>query len=62
MYDLDLFLDPVYINLLIGLSMATVGEIIFSLLTPFILTELGLTLEETSFFMSLTGITDVIFR
>ncbi|KAL0275804.1 UNVERIFIED_CONTAM: hypothetical protein PYX00_003545 [Menopon gallinae] len=62
MYDFDLLLDPIYINLLIGLSIATVGEIIFSLLTPFILTELGLSLRETSFFMSITGITDVIFR
>lgn len=62
LYDLDLLVDPIFINMMIGLSIAIIGELVFSLLTPFILEEFNLDLEQKAKFMSVTAITDLVFR
>lgn len=61
-FDLDLLKDPIYVNILIGLSVAIFAEINFSLLTAYILAEFGLTTNQIATFLSLVGITDLIFR
>ncbi|XP_064214720.1 monocarboxylate transporter 14 isoform X2 [Tribolium castaneum] len=61
-FDLDLFKDPIYVNIMIGLSLAVFAEINFSLLTAFILNEFGLTTDQIATFMSILGIADIIFR
>lgn len=62
MFDLDLFKDPIYVNIMIGLSLAVFAEINFSLLTAFILNEFGLSTDQIATFMSILGIADIIFR
>ena len=62
LYDLDLLTDPIYINITIGMSIAIIGEMIFSLLTPFILDEVGLDLNQKAYFMSVVAFTDLAFR
>lgn len=62
LYDLDLLADPIFVNLVFGISIATTGEIFFSLLTPFIVRELGLDLDQTAYFMSVVSFTDAAAR
>jgi hypothetical protein len=61
-FDLDLLKDPIYVNILVGLSLAVFAEINFSLLTAFILAEFGLNTDQIATFMSILGIADIIFR
>lgn len=61
-FDLDLLKDPIYVNILFGLSVAIFAEINFSLLTAYILAEFGLSTNQIATFLSLLGITDLIFR
>lgn len=60
--DADLLKDPKYVNLNLGMSIAVCAEMNFSLLTPFILKEFGLTTGETAQVLSVLGIADIIFR
>lgn len=62
LYDLDLLTDPIFVNVVFGISIATIGEIFFSLLTPFIVDELGLDLDQSAYFMSTVSFTDTIAR
>ena len=61
-FDLDLLKDPVYGNIMMGLSLAVFAEINFSLLTAFILAEFGLNTNQIATFMSVLGIADIVFR
>ncbi|KAJ3657855.1 hypothetical protein Zmor_009632 [Zophobas morio] len=61
-FDLDLLKDPVYVNIMMGLSLAVFAEINFSLLTAFILAEFGLNTNQIATFMSVLGIADIVFR
>ncbi|XP_078032966.1 uncharacterized protein LOC144467860 [Augochlora pura] len=61
-FDLDLLRDPVYVNLMVGLTLATFTELNFSLLTPFILAEYGFTKIQVATFMSILAGIDVVTR
>lgn len=61
-YHLDLLQDPIYVNILIGMAIAIFAEINFSVLTPFILAELGLSTQRIATAMSLIASMDLIFR
>ena len=61
-FDLDLLKDPIYVNLMLGMSIAIFAEINFSLLTPFILSDLNFTTKETATIMSIIGMVDIVFR
>lgn len=61
-FDLDLLQDPVYISITLGMSIAVIGELMFSLLTPFILNEIGLDLQQTAYFMSIVAVADIVSR
>nr|CAD7602197.1 unnamed protein product [Timema genevievae] len=60
--DLSLLKDPYYINLMVGMSIAMSAELNFSLLTPFILGDMGFSNDQTASVMSAIGISDIIFR
>ncbi|XP_025831369.1 monocarboxylate transporter 5-like isoform X2 [Agrilus planipennis] len=61
-FDLNLLTDPVYVNIMLGMSIAIFSEINFSMLTALILTEFGLSTDRAATFMSLLAIVDLIFR
>lgn len=61
-FDLGLLSDKVYLNLMIGIGIAVSTEIIFSLLTPFILMELGFSIEQITIFMSTVAAADILSR
>lgn len=61
-FDFDLLSDPVYVNIMLGMSIAIFAELNFSLLTPFILNEMRFDTEQIATVMSSLAITDLIFR
>ncbi|XP_031844862.1 uncharacterized protein LOC116432331 [Nomia melanderi] len=61
-FDLDLLRDPIYVNLMVGVTLASFTEINFSLLTPFILSEYGFTKIQVATFMSILAGVDVLTR
>lgn len=62
MYDIDLLYDPIYINIMLGMSIAVNGEFTFSIMTPLILKDIGLSTERIAVFMSVTAVTDLVCR
>ncbi|KRT81779.1 membrane transporter [Oryctes borbonicus] len=62
LFDLTLLKDPVYVNIMIGMSFAIFAEMNFSLLTPFIMQDYGLETQEIATFMSTVSIADICFR
>ena len=62
LFDLDLLRDPVYVNIMLGMSIAIFSEINFSQLTPFILTDMNLSTKEIATVMSLIASVDLVFR
>ncbi|VEN42565.1 unnamed protein product [Callosobruchus maculatus] len=61
-FDFELFRDMVYVNIVLGMTMANFAEINFSILTPIILAEFSFPKYEIATFMSLLGLTDVVLR
>ncbi|XP_053600311.1 uncharacterized protein LOC128669475 isoform X2 [Plodia interpunctella] len=61
-FDLDLLKDFTFINLMLGMTLASFAEMNFSILTPFILGDYGFTKPEVAFFMSLLGGIDICVR
>lgn len=61
-FDLDLLRDPIYVNLMLGMSIAIFAELNFSMLTPFILGDLNYSTVEIASIMSTLGVADIIFR
>lgn len=61
-FDLSLLQDPKYVNIMIGMSLAIFAELNFSLLTPFILADIGLDTQGIATFLSVLSIADLIFR
>ncbi|XP_013185533.2 uncharacterized protein LOC106131089 isoform X1 [Amyelois transitella] len=61
-FDLDLLKDYTFINLMLGMTLASFNELNFSILTPFILGDYGFTKPEVAFFMSLLGGIDICVR
>uniref|UniRef100_A0A182MYS5 Major facilitator superfamily (MFS) profile domain-containing protein n=1 Tax=Anopheles dirus TaxID=7168 RepID=A0A182MYS5_9DIPT len=62
LFDLTLLQDKVYLNMMLGMSIAVFAEINFSLLTPFILGDLGYGTEQIASIMSTLALADLIFR
>ncbi|XP_017772636.1 PREDICTED: monocarboxylate transporter 12 [Nicrophorus vespilloides] len=61
--DLDLLLDGVFINIIIGLAVVYTASISFSMLFPFYLQEArGLSRSETALSMSLLSAADIVAR
>ncbi|KAJ6640366.1 hypothetical protein Bhyg_13116 [Pseudolycoriella hygida] len=61
-FDLDLLRDKIYVNILLGISIAIFAEFNFSILTPFILYEMNFTTVEVASLMSAVAVSDVISR
>jgi MFS family permease len=61
-FDLGLFTDPVYVNLMLGMSLAICAELNFSLLTPFILADRGYDTDHIAIIMSVIAGLDIVFR
>lgn len=61
-FDLDLLRDPIYVNLMLGVTFANFAEINFALLTPFILGEYGFAKIEVATVMSVLAGVDVFMR
>lgn len=60
--DLSLLKDPIYVNIMLGMSIAIFAELNFSLLTPFILADLHFTIQQSATFLSILSVVDLIFR
>jgi hypothetical protein len=61
-FDLGLLTDPIYVNLMLGMSLAICAELNFSLLTPFILNDRGFDTDHTAIIMSVIAGLDIVFR
>lgn len=61
-FDLDLLRDFSFINLVAGLTIINFGELNFSILTPFILTDFGFETSQITLSISVLSGLDVITR
>ncbi|XP_053677936.1 uncharacterized protein LOC128728337 [Anopheles nili] len=61
-FDLDLLRDRIYINIMIGITIANFAELNFSILTPFVLADFGCSRDQIAMAMSVLGITDICCR
>lgn len=61
-FDLDLLKDFSYVNQMIGITIANFAELNFSILTPFVLSDFGLTTVQIARAMSLLGSLDIGVR
>ncbi|KRT80445.1 membrane transporter [Oryctes borbonicus] len=61
-FDLSLLADPVFTNIIVGLSIDFFVEFNYLLLIPFMLMEGNLSVEQTASFMSVYAIADIAFR
>ncbi|XP_031338936.1 uncharacterized protein LOC116167647 isoform X2 [Photinus pyralis] len=60
--DLDLLKDPIYLNLVFGLSIFYVAEQNFKMVTPFFFDSIGYNKTNTALFLSVQAITDILAR
>lgn len=60
--DLDLLKDPIYLNLLFGLSIFYVAEQNFKMVTPFFFEDIGYEKKDTALFLSVQALTDILAR
>lgn len=61
-FDLDLLRDPVYVSIMLGMSLAIFAEFNFSTLTPFILKDMHLENNDIATVMSSVATTDLLLR
>ncbi|XP_035775395.1 uncharacterized protein LOC118457713 [Anopheles albimanus] len=61
-FDLDLLRDRVYVNIMVGITIANFAELNFSILTPFVLAEFGCNRHQIATAMSLLAATDICCR
>ncbi|XP_035902824.1 uncharacterized protein LOC118507815 [Anopheles stephensi] len=61
-FDLDLLRDRIYINIMIGITIANFAELNFSILTPFVLADFGCSRDQIAMAMSVLGVTDICCR
>ncbi|XP_049289358.1 uncharacterized protein LOC125767132 [Anopheles funestus] len=61
-FDLDLLRDHIYINIMIGITIANFAELNFSILTPFVLSDFGCSRDQIAMAMSILGVTDICCR
>ncbi|XP_055538342.1 monocarboxylate transporter 13-like [Wyeomyia smithii] len=62
LFDLTLLKDKIYVNMMLGMAVSVFAEINFSLMTPFILSDLGYRTEQIASIMSTLAVADLIFR
>lgn len=60
--DVNMLKDPIYLNILFGLSIFYVAEMNFKMVTPFFFTNLGYTKAEVAYCLSITAISDIAAR
>ncbi|PSN41451.1 hypothetical protein C0J52_14535 [Blattella germanica] len=60
--DLDLLKDPIFLNILFGLSIFYVAELNYKMIVPFFLDDLGYTKKDIAFFLSMTAASDIVAR
>lgn len=60
--DFDLLKDPIYLNLVFGLSMFYVAEQNFKMVTPFFLNRIGYNKSDVALFLSVQSLTDILAR
>lgn len=60
--DLDLLKDPIYLNLVFGLSMFYVAEQNFKMVTPFFFKSIGYDKQDVATFLSVQAATDILAR
>lgn len=61
-FDFGLLKDLVFVNLMVGITIANFAELNFSIMTPIIMAEFNFQKYEIATFMSLLGATDIIVR
>jgi hypothetical protein len=61
-FDLTLLKDLIFVNLMVGVTIANFSELNFSTLTPFVLCDFGFTNYEIATVMSLLGLIDISTR
>lgn len=61
-FDLDLLRDPIYVNIMLGMSVAIFAEINFSQLTPFFLADMKISTNQIATVMSTIASVDLVFR
>ncbi|KAG8232237.1 hypothetical protein J437_LFUL011790 [Ladona fulva] len=61
-FDLKLLADPRFLMIFIGVTFAFAGEVNFTLLTPFVLAEKGLSTDKMALVMSILATLDLITR
>ncbi|XP_033358059.1 uncharacterized protein LOC117237811 [Bombus vosnesenskii] len=61
-FDLDLLRDPIYVNMMLGMSIAIFAEINFSQLTPFFLSDMKISNNQIATVMSVIASVDLMFR
>lgn len=64
LFDLSLLKDLTFVNIMCGISLATFAELNFTMLTPFILSDLGIVTSTAGIatFMSSLACADIVFR
>lgn len=60
--DFDLLKDPIYLNLVFGLSVFYVAEQNFKMVMPFFFQSIGYTKRDIAWFLSVQAFTDVLAR
>ncbi|XP_056642267.1 monocarboxylate transporter 9-like isoform X1 [Diorhabda sublineata] len=60
--DLDLLRCPIYLNLVLGLSLAFVAEQNFKTILPFFFQNLGYNKQDVATFLSFQAVTDILAR
>lgn len=60
--DFDLLKDPIYLNLVFGLSVFYVAEQNFKMVMPFFFKSIGYTTTDVALFLSVQAFTDVLAR
>lgn len=60
--DLDLLKDPIYLNLVFGLSIFYVAEQNFKMVTPFFFRSIGYEKKDIALFLSVQALTDILAR
>lgn len=60
--DLDLLKDPIYLNLIFGLSIFYVAEQNFKMVVPFFFSSIGYDKKDQAMFLSVQAATDILAR
>lgn len=61
-FDLDLIRDKIYVNIMLGISLALFSDLNFNVLTPFILSDLHYTNGEIATILSVIAAADLLSR